>query len=95
MRKYKTLSFFSSFKWRLKVPLTKSRLQRINDCLDMMSKRLDEIEEQRIREDAEDEIEALRGERLENPLEAPPNAPFYSDSPPAHIHGAPKRDLFG
>jgi hypothetical protein len=71
---------------------TPSKLRQIHDCLDRMSKRMDEIEERRIRDDAEDcelEEELAAG----NTMPVAPSAPF-AHSPPAHIHGEPKRDLF-
>ena len=68
------------------MPFTKSRLQKINDCLDMMSKRLDQIEAQRVCDDAEDDEDEL----LESGETFPtPQQPF-SDSPPEHIHNQPE-----
>jgi hypothetical protein len=68
------------------MPITKSQLQRINDCLDMISKRMDEMEAQRTeRWDSED------GERdITDPFEAP-TQPF-SDSPPEKMHGEGRED---
>jgi hypothetical protein len=64
------------------VALSKSMLKRFNDCLDMMSRRMDGMEaEQKARHDDEDFEHDIT-----NPLEAPSNAPF-SDSPPEKIHG--------
>jgi hypothetical protein len=71
------------------VPFSKERLQKINDCLDMMARRLDQIEAQRARDDAEDELEELEEEQFTHPLDAPPSAPF-ADSPPEKIHGQPE-----
>ena len=71
------------------MPLTKSRLQRINDCLDMMSKRLDEAEVQRqARWDSEDreEKELAKGNTMPTPTQP------FSDSPPSHIHGEGRED---
>jgi hypothetical protein len=76
------------------VPLTKSQLQRFNDCLDVMSKRMDEMEAQRqARWDSEDrelEEELARGNTMPTPT------PPFSDGAPQRIHGEPsKKDLFG
>jgi hypothetical protein len=68
------------------VPFSKERLQKINDCLDMMARRLDQIEAQRACDDAEDDEEEL----LESGETFPtPQQPF-SDSPPEKIHGSPE-----
>ena len=66
---------------------TPSTLRQIHDCLDRMSKRMDEMEANRqARWDSED-----RERDITNPLDAPSNAPF-SNSPPSHIHGEGRED---
>ena len=67
------------------MPLNYSLLKKINDCLDMMSKRLDELEARRARNDALEDLDDEEGYDITNPLEAP-QQPF-SDSPPQRIHG--------
>jgi hypothetical protein len=66
---------------------TPSKLRQIHDCLDRMAKRLDEAEERRIRDDAEDKIAELR----EGNTQPTPTQPF-SDSPPERIHGEGRED---
>jgi hypothetical protein len=72
------------------MPLTKSRLQRINDCLDMMDLWL----AQRDREiaagtyyDDEDE-ELAEGNTMPTPTQP------FSDSPPTKIHGQPDQEVW-
>jgi hypothetical protein len=73
------------------MPLSKSQLQRINDCLDMMSKRLDEAQERRIREDADDrQLEEDMREGNTMPIPAQP----FSDGAPEKIHGQPDQELW-
>ena len=70
---------------------TPSTLRQIHDCLDRISKRLDEAEERRTREDAEEDHE-LEEERAEgNTMPVAPSAPF-ADSPPEKIHGEGRED---
>lgn len=68
------------------MPIDKSRVDRM---ISMMDDFLKQREEDKLNgyDDDDDCDEYL------NPLEAPGNAPF-SDSPPAQIHGEPKKDLF-
>jgi hypothetical protein len=90
--KYANISSITKYRAlgrRITVPFSKARLQKINDCLDMMARRLDQIEAQRARDDAEDDLEELEEEQFTNPLDAPPSAPF-ADSPPEKIHGQPE-----
>jgi hypothetical protein len=54
------------------MPMERSKLRQIHDCLDRMSDWMDQVEARR---DAE-EREELEEEQLVNPLEAPSNAPF-------------------
>jgi hypothetical protein len=77
----------------IEVPLSKSMLQRFNDCLDMMSKRMDEMEANReARHDAEDrELEEDLAEG--NTMPVAPSAPF-ADSPPEKIHGQADQELW-
>ena len=70
---------------------TPSTLRQIHDCLDRMSKRMDEMEANRqARWDAEDrqlEEELAHG----NTMPVAPSAP-YADSPPEKIHGEGRED---
>jgi hypothetical protein len=74
------------------MPMEPSKLRQIHDCLDRIAKRLDQIEAQRVFDDAEDDLEEL----LESGETFPaPQQPF-SDGAPQRIHGEPsKKDLFG
>jgi hypothetical protein len=70
--------------------LTPSKLRQINDCLDRISKRLDEAEARRAREDSEDrrlEEELAEG----NTMPVAPSAPC-ADTPPEKIHGEGRED---
>jgi hypothetical protein len=69
------------------MPISQSKLQQLNDMLDSWLERREKGQLNGI-DDDDDCDDPL------NPLEAPPHAPF-ADSPPARIHGEPKRDLFG
>jgi hypothetical protein len=70
------------------MPIDRSQLRRMIDSMERAMTRMEC--DQKARHDAEDrEYE----EQFTNPLDAPPCAPF-SDSPPAHIHGYPRKDLF-
>ena len=72
------------------MPVDRSQLRRMIDSMERALTRMEE--EQRLRFDAEDrEMEENCG--ITNPLDAPPEAPF-ADSPPSHIHGQPRKDLF-
>jgi hypothetical protein len=75
------------------MPLTKSQLQRINDCLDMMSKRLDEAEAQRQERWDADDRELAEELFNGNTMPVAPSVPF-ADSPPERIHGQPDQELW-
>jgi hypothetical protein len=68
------------------VPIDKSRVDRM---IKMMDDFLKEREQDKLNgyDDEDDFDDPL------NPLEGPPHKPF-TDSPPARIHGEPKKDLF-
>ena len=70
---------------------TPSKLRQIHECLDRMSKRMDEMEvNQNAHHDTEDR--ELEDEPVEgNTMPVAPSAPF-ADSPPSHIHGESKED---
>ena len=73
------------------MPVDRSQLRRM---IDSMEKALTIMEaNQKVRHDAENR-EMEEDCDFTNPLDAPREAPF-ADSPPAHIHGQPKKDLFG
>jgi hypothetical protein len=74
----------------MEMPLSKSRMQRINDCLDVMSKRMDEMEvNQKARHDADDR--ELEEELAESNTISTPTQPF-SDSLPEKAHGEGRED---
>jgi hypothetical protein len=71
---------------------TPSKLRQIHDCLDRMSKRMDEMEEEQlVRHDADDrelEEELAKGNTMPTPTHS------FSDSPPEKIHGKLDQELW-
>jgi hypothetical protein len=74
------------------MPIDKSQLQRIIECMDSLISRLDKLEKRRAVNDA-DEVQDPN-EEIDDPLDAPPQ-PFSDGvrderSPPQRIHGVPE-----
>jgi hypothetical protein len=69
------------------MPIEPSKLQQIIDSV-----------EQYLMENKDKILAAYKDGKdcsdILNPLNAPPRTPFAADSPPSHIHGQPKCDLF-
>jgi hypothetical protein len=71
------------------MPIDKSRVDRM---ISMMDDYLKQLEQDKLNGYPDDDDEEDCND-ITNPLEAPPSRPFV-DSPPAQIHGEPKKDLF-
>jgi hypothetical protein len=68
------------------MPIERARLDRMIALMDAWLQRRDrEIAEGTYYDDDEPPF---------NPLDAPPSEPFYSDGPPAKIHGQPDQELW-
>jgi hypothetical protein len=67
------------------LPCPPELIKRIDEDVDRyLASKKDEVRQQFFSKNSD----------IENPLEAPPSGPFYSDSPPQQIHGLGRRDLF-
>jgi hypothetical protein len=74
--------------WSATMRINQSKLDQLNAIMDAWLDQRKRDQLNGVEDDDDDEDDDCI-----NPLAAPPNAPF-SDSPPEHIHGEGKKDLF-